>query len=247
MFSPFLKKIVIDLSLFVAFMLGLFYCREDFLDFLISLFHFGDKVNLSSIAYIIQRAVFVFIPMIMIATKTKFPKYVIIKGMFIAIGVCYLLGNTWVIYYLAHNGFSGESFANLWYGSYPAWLSNDTVEAAKQALYDFQYTNAFVFNYIIWDSYNLFGVIFSFVMSYLYFRFAKRLGGHMRKVCGRYLAVSLFAVITPIAYDAIFQNVFPFSDLWGEKNVLLIFSTVFIYIALRLSSSSRTFWSDIIG
>lgn len=247
MLSPFLKKIIIDLSLFVAFLMGLFYCREDFLDFLISLFHFSDKVNLCSLAYIIHRAVFVFVPMIMIATKTKLPKYIIIKIMFIVMGICYFVGNLWIVYYLVHNGFSAESFANLWYGSYPVWLSNDTVEAAKQALYDFQYSNAFVFNYIMWDSYNLFGVVFSSIMGYLYLRFAKRLGGHMRKVCKRYLTIALVALLVPIAYNLAFQLNFPFSDLWGEKNVLLIFSTVFVYIALKISSSSRTFWSDILG
>lgn len=245
MFSPFLRRIVIDVSLFAAFALGLFYCKQDFLDFLISLFHFGDKVNLSSIAYIVQRAVFVFIPLIMLTAKTRIPKYIILKAMFYTIGVCYLLGNTWIIYYLISNSFSGEAFANLWYGSFPVWLSNDTVKSAVQALYDYQYNNAFVFNYIMWDSYNLFGIIFSTVMAVLYFRFAKRISGHMKKVCRRYLTISLFALITPILYNALFQNVFLFSTLWGTKNIILIFSSVLVYMALLLSSTSRTFWNEL--
>lgn len=245
MFSPFLRRIVIDISLFAAFALGLFYCKQDFLDFLISLFHFSDKVNLSSIAYIVQRAVFVFIPLIMITAKTRIPKYIILKAMFYTIGVCYLLGNTWIIYYLISNSFSGEAFANLWYGSFPVWLSNDTVKAAVQALYDYQYNNAFVFNYIMWDSYNLFGIVFSTVMAVLYFRFAKRINGHMKKVCRRYLTISLFALLAPILYNVLFQNVFVFSSLWGSKNIILIFSSVFVYIALLLSSTSRTFWNEL--
>lgn len=247
MLSPFLKRIIVDLSLFVAFILGMFYCRKDFLDFLISLFHFSNKVNISSMAYIIQRAVFVFVPMIMITTKTKIPKQTIIKIMFIIMGICYFAGNLWIIYYLAENGFSGSSFANLWYGSFPDWATNETVEAAKNALYQFQYNNAFVFNYIMWDSYNLFGIVFSLIMGLLYLRFAIRIGGHMRKVCRRYLAIALFAIIVPIAYNAVFKLYFPFSALWGEKNILLVFSTVFVYIAMKISSSSRTFWGDILG
>lgn len=246
MISPLLRRITTDVSLFIAFVLGLLFCRQDFLDFLISLFHFGDKVNLSSIAYIIQRFVFILIPIIILTPKARIPNYKILKVLFYIMGVCFIIGNVWVIYYLADNAFSAEAFANLWYGSFPVWLSNDKVQAAVDSLKAFQYDNAFVFNYIIWDSYNLFGVVFSFVMAALHFRFANRIQGHMKKVCNRYLAICLFALLAPILYNVLLQKVYVFSTLWGGKNALLIISSVFVYLSLCLSSYSREFWNDLL-
>lgn len=245
MFSPFLKRIVVDIALFAAFIIGLFYCKEDFLDFLISLFHFGSTVNLSSLAYVVERAVYILIPLIMLTAKTKMPKYKILKIMFYTIAVTYILGNTWIIYYLVSNSFSGEAFSNLWFGSTPIWFAGDKAMAARSALYEFQYNNAFVFNYIMWDSYNLFGVLFSFIMGWLYFRFGYKINGHMKRVCNRYLIVSLAVLVIPILYNILIEKSFMVSALWREKNTLLIFSSVLVYISLRISSESRTFWNDL--
>ena len=246
MITPLLRRITTNVSLIIAYLIGLLYCRQDFLDFLISLFHFGDKVNLSSIAYIVQRVVFIIIPIIILTPKARTSNYLILKVLFYTVGICYIIGNVWVIYYLADNAFSAEAFANLWYGSFPVWLSNDKVQVAVDSLKDFQYNNAFVFNYIIWDSYNLFGVVFSFVMAALHFRFANRIEGHMKKVCNRYLAICLFALLAPILYNVLLQNVYVFSSLWGSKNALPIISSVFVYLALYLSSYSREFWNDLL-
>ena len=82
MFSPYLRKIVVDILLFVALVLAIYYCKQDFIDFLISLFHFGDKVNLSSLSYIAQRACLVLVPLIMLTNNKGTPKRKILKILF---------------------------------------------------------------------------------------------------------------------------------------------------------------------
>ena len=97
MLSPYLKRILIDIILFIAFGLGLFYAYKVFLDFLISLFHFDGTRNISSIAYCIQRMLHIFLPLVMLTVFKKISKIKIFKAMFFSIGCCYLLANTWVI------------------------------------------------------------------------------------------------------------------------------------------------------
>lgn len=246
MFSPYLRRIVVDILIFVALALAIFYCKQDFIDFLISLFHFGNKVNLSSVSYITQRASLVLIPLIMLTNNKGMPKRKILKGLFFAIGICYLLGNTWVISYLIDASFSKEAFSNLWLSSVPVWFADDAVYQAKDAVYAFQYNNAYVFNYINWDSYNLYGIIYSFFMGIIYIRFALKINERMNIVFKRYVFILIMLIAIPLFNNVLFEKSFMYSDLWESKNILLIFSIFFISVALKLASYSRNFWNDII-
>ena len=245
MFSPYLRKIVVDILLFVALVLAIYYCKQDFIDFLISLFHFGDKVNLSSLSYIAQRACLVLVPLIMLTNNKGTPKRKILKILFLIIGVCYFLGNTWVLSYLIQNSFSHEAFSNLGLSSVPMWFGNEAVNQAKATVYAFQYNNAYVFNYINWDSYNLYGILYSTIMGIIYIRFSLNLNNRMKYVYKHFVLILVLLVAIPLFHNVVIEKSLMYSELWSAKNVLIIFSMFIIAVTLKLASHSRNFWNDV--
>lgn len=246
MFSPYLRRIVVDILLFVSLCLAIYYCKQDFIDFLISLFHFDDKVNVSSVAYIAQRASLVLIPLIMLTNNKGMPKRTMIRALFFIIGICYFLGNTWIISYLIDNSFSKEAILNLGLSSIPVWNANDAVYQAKAAVYAFQYNNAYVFNYINWDAYNLYAILYSTIMGVLYIRFALGMNDRMKNVFKRYVFILILFMAIPLLHNVVIEKIFMYSGLWTSKNILLLFSMFLIAVALKLSTYSVSFWNDVI-
>lgn len=248
MLSPYLKRIVIDVLLAIALILGLFYAYKVFIDFLISLFHFEGTMgtlNVTSISYCIQRTFFIVVPMIMLTVLKNFQKMKVLKAIFYTIGITYLLGNAWVIYYALNN-----SPADLLYGSIPVWFqfgrTGILAQNAWNNLVSYQFNNALVFNYLIWDSYDLFGVIFSTIQGILYIRLAKDLDTSRKIVIKNIILVSVLSLVLPWIYNIVVRKRFIFTNDWANRNILLIFESFFIVIALKLAASSRSFWHDVI-
>ncbi|MDY3927947.1 MAG: hypothetical protein SOZ34_01115 [Clostridia bacterium] len=244
MFSPYLKRILIDICLGVALLIGLYYFKINFIDFLISLFHFNDKVNISSLVYCIQRCIFVIIPLIMLSSNSKFPKAAILKYFFIIIGVCYILANTWIFPFLKDN-----SFSTLLTASIPRIFANDALRAqideATSQCYLFQYNNAYVFNYLIWNSYDLFAVLFSIIQGVLYIQLGLNFFGHKSYVVRKFIIISVVSLVLPLLYTFLIRMDFSIPYEWGTRNILLLFEALFIIIAMHLASSSKAFWSDV--
>ncbi len=245
MLSPYLKRILIDILLFIAFALGLFYAYKVFLDFLISLFHFEGTRNISSIAYCIQRVLHIFTPLVMLTVFKKFSKIKIFKVIFFVTGCCYLLSNTWVINYMINN-----SPMDLIYGSIPKWFATgelaDVMAKSWGSLYVFQYNNAMVFNYLIWDSYDLWAILFSTIQGVLYIQLALQLDTSRGKVMKKLLKILILSVVLPWIYNIVVRKYWIFSASWAQKNILLIFESVFMFAALNIAATSRNFWHDIL-
>ena len=250
MFSPYLKRILIDICFASALILCILFCKISFVDFLISLFHFQDKVNISSLVYCIHRILLVLLPLILLSRSNKFPKIIVLKYIFIAMGICYLLGNTWIFFFL-----SEHSFSELINASVPNLFASETIRArtadALSICYNFQYQDAYVFNYLTWNSYDLFGVLFSTIQGILYIQLGIKLHSSKRYVLNKFILITVLSLVIPLFYTFVIQANFPtlqnfelLSD-WSERNVLLIFSSSLIIIALRLAATSRSFWSDV--
>ena len=256
MLSPYLKRIMIDVFLFIAFGLGIFYAYKVFVDFLISLFHYGSvgTVNISSLAYCLERIVYIFLPLVMLTVVNRFSKMKIFKVMFYIIGICYLLGNSWILYYIFGTSqvelLADKSPLDLIYGSIPSWMvSGDFAQTVKDAwnrLYLFQYDKVLVFNYLVWDSYDLFSVLFSTIQGILYIKLAHNLDTSRGRVMRTLILVSAFALIFPWIYNIIVRGTWIFSGDWANRNILLFFESFFIVMALNLAATSRSFWHDVL-
>ena len=250
MLSPYLKRIAIDVFLFIALGLGIFYIYKVFLDFLISLFHFDmggnlSTVNISSLAYCFQRVTYIFLPLVMLTVINRFSKLKLFKVLFFIIGVCYLLGNSWIIYYAIDN-----PAINLIYGSIPKWFWSGDIEAIARASWEslvlYQYERAMVFNYLIWDSYDLFGVLFSTVQGILYIQLSLILDTSRGRVLRKMILIAVLTILLPFIYNICVRKIWIVSGTWLNKNILLFFETLFMMVALNLAATSRNFWHDVL-
>lgn len=244
MYSPYLKRIIIDICLAVALVLGVVYTYMVFLDFLISLFYFGYTVNLASLAYCIQRIILILLPLVMLTLWKSVPKIKLYKALFFIIGICYFVGNSWIFYYMAE-----YNPMDILYASIPQWfLKGDFLEKVMYAyskVYRFQHDNAFAFNYIIWDSHNLFGVLFSCIQGYLYIDLALNVDGKRKDVVKKYAIINLVSLVVPLLYNLIVKARFGCTGDWITRNIILLFESLFIFMALRMASSSLNFWDDV--
>lgn len=245
MLSPYLKRIVIDVLLLIAFGLGIFYAYKVFIDFLISLFHFEGTRNISSIAYCIQRTLFIIVPIIMLTDIKKFQKIKVLKTIFMTMGICYLLGNLWIIHYIIDG-----SAMDLIYGSIPKWFENGAIGELMtnswDNLYLYQYNKAMVFNYLIWDSYDLFGVVFSTIQGILYIKLSLILDTSRRRVMNTITFITVLSIFLPWLYNMLVRKSILVSFTWSSKNIMLIFESFFLLGALKFASSSRNFWHDVL-
>lgn len=245
MLSPFLKRVLIDILLVLSLVFSGLYIKIVFLDYLISLFHFFDMVNISSVAYIIQRVLLMIVPLIMLTLKTKLPRIVILKYIFIAIGVCYFLGNTWVIFFLQENSISTLLTASIPTIFTSGALRQEVIEAVD-VCYQFQYNNAYVFNYLVWASYDLFGVLFSTIQGILFILLGLHMNSRKKVVLNKFLLVIVVSLVVPILYYVIIKANFSFPSEWGTRNLLVLASCISTYFAMKLASSSTAFWMDIL-
>ena len=257
MFSPYIKRILIDVLLGISLLFGLLYAKDTFIDFLISLFHFnhsGDtSLNLSAIAYCITRIITIFLPLIMLTSikpQKNFNKRNILSGMFITMGICYFLANSWVFYFMINHDITSVLNASI-----PAMFTGgdlkQSIITATTECYLFQYENAHVFNTIVWNSYDLWGILFSIIQGILYITLAINIQNHRRTFLNRYILIAIISVFVPILYTTLMAENHvanqSFNALtWGGRNMFLIFETLFICMALKLASSSKAFWSDIL-
>ncbi len=245
MFSPYLKRIVIDMVLVIAFGMGIFYVYKVFLDFLISLFHFEGTRNLSSIAYCVYRILYILIPIIMLTIFKNMSKMRVFKIIFMAIGICYLVSNIWIINYMIDN-----NPIDLFYGSIPKWFSKgelgEIMTNSWNNIYLYQYNKAMVFNYLIWDTYDLFGVLFSIIQGILYIQLSLILDTSRVRVMRKYTLIIAVSILIPLLYNILIQGQWFYSSAWLNKNILMIFENLFILVALKLAASSRNFWRDIL-
>lgn len=265
MFSPYMRRILIDILLGISAIFGLLYFglfynlyeEQSFFYFFISRFHFfmlgNVPLNISTIVYCIQRCLLLILPLIMLTTihpRKNFNKSNILKTLFISIGVCYFLANSWIIYFMIEKGISPVLNASI-----PAIFTSGTLREsiieATDACYQFQYNDGHVFNTIIWNSYDLWGIVFSFIQGFLYINLAMNLKNHRQVFFTKYIIITVISIALPMLYTALMAanhiNTPSYSVIsWSGRNLFLFFQSFFICIALKIASTSKAFWSDIL-
>lgn len=226
MFQDSMRRFAIDLCFVFAIILNFYYLSTTHFEFMVSLFHY-QMFNISAIAYTLMRFVYMILPVFLLVPAIKGNKPKKLEKTFYLLGILYVLGSTWIIYFLFQNPIS-----LLW--TDPA--------AAK----DFLQINALNSDYLIWDAYDLFGILFSFIQAAVYITI-----GHFI-TRNRKVTVKLFwlSVAISIFLPAIYVSLSPistgFSSLWLRKNTVLFASGVFTGAGMTLASSSRGMWSEML-
>lgn len=226
-----LKHTFATIFLWAAMLLGLYYLKETHISYIISLSHY-QMFNIPSISYTIMCFFHALFPLLLITPPLLFSRRAWLKGYFFAMGAFYLLGNTWIFYFLAQNPVSD--------------LFNTAV------LHQFQQSRALTLNYLSWATYDLWGVLFSAIQGAIYIYLGCIIDKRITKTFISYVAVTVNSLLFPLLYcfftigtsfEAIIGD--ETVNLYLNKNLMLIALDIFVSAAMFLASGVKGLWFEL--
>lgn len=188
---------------------------------MLSLFHYR-MFNLSALAYTFMRLVYILMPIFFLVPSFAAEKAKRLKIIFYLMSALYILGNSWIIYFLADNPVSALGNIN------------------EMKIYLQQ--NALNFDYLVWDSYDLYGILFSTIEAVIYFFTGYYIEKDSKKTTKFYWASLICSILLPLLYVFVLSGVGEFSSMWLTKNTVVFTSGIFMGIALQLLSGSQYLW-----
>lgn len=198
-------------------MLALMHLTRFLFDMALSIVFYG-KTNLTSIIYLICHLLIMYIPLLLLIPNLKTPKAIILKWIFRGISVCYLLGCSWIIFYMIDHSTVLGIFT-----------------ASPDDLYTYQRNTALMFNYMTWNCYSLTNVLYSLIQAFLFFIVSESLFNH-KAVFGFFLTVStLFTIVVVAVYTIFSPEGISYAD-YGMRLSENFVNTVFILGSQFLSS-----------
>lgn len=184
---------------------------------------FYKMINIPSITYFAYHLLAMYIPLLLIIPNGRFPKALIIKWVLYGISLCYILGSTWIFYYIYDNSIAG--------------IFTDTLENFQS----YQRNLGLMFNYLAWDCYSPVNLIFSLLEALLLFISARSVTTD-RLVFAVSLGLAVaFCIFAPILYNVISSGDFISND-WLEKNAYILGSQIMSAIALISIASLSRLW-----
>lgn len=225
MFQNNLKRILIDACFAIAIVFNIYYLATTHFSFMLSLFHY-KMFNIPAISYTLMRFLYILLPVFLLVPEVSMEKVKRIKYSFYAMGLFYLLGNTWIIYFLIDN---------------PASMLSDT-----EALHNYLQLAALNFDYLVWDSYDLYGILFSTIEAALFFVLGYYIDKRRRKSVQLYWLTLVCSVLLPVIYVFLLSDAGSFSSMWLQKNTVLFTSGIFLGAGLSIASTSHSLWGDVI-
>ena len=227
MFQENLKRIIIDMCIVFAILLSIYYLATTHVEFMISLFHF-QMINVSAISYTLMRSLYLLLPLLLLVPQSRhgIPKIKKLKWVFYLFGIFYILGTTWAIHYLIDNPIS--SFADF------------------DFTHDYLQSNALVFDYLVWDTYDLWGVLFSFIQATVYFLIGHYISKSKTKTVILFWISLILSILLPFIYVYLLSGRDAFTSMWLQKNVVLFASGLLTASALTIARNSSGLWGDVV-
>lgn len=217
-----------NVSLVFGLISGFVHLTKFLFDMILSVAFF-QKLNIPSFAFITAHFLMIYIPLFLMSPNSGKPKVLTLKWIFLAISICYVLGCTWVFYYMAENSF----------------LELFTEETYMLASY--QYDKALMFNYMTWVCFSPLNVIFSLIQAALFFLMSKSITSH-KAVFSLFMIISTcFALLIPAIYVVFRPELLEHSysarlfDYFLD-NLFLFGAQICTTIALFSISLSRRMW-----
>ena len=226
MFQDSIRRFVIDLCFVFAIVFNFYYLSTTHFEFMISLFHY-QMFNISALSYTFMRFVYMVLPVFLLVPALHGNKPLTLERSFYLLGILYILGSTWIIYFLFQNPIS-----MLW----------TDPEATKE----FLQLNALNSDYLIWDSYDLFGILFSLIQAALYISVGYFITRNRKTTVKLFWISVITSMLLPALYVSLSPTVDTFSSLWLKKNTVLFASGIFTAAGLTIASSSRGMWSEML-
>lgn len=225
MFKASLKRILVDACFFIAIFFSFYYLATTHFSFMLSLFHYR-MFNLPAISYTLMRFVYILLPVFLLVPPLRTTKIRRIKVSLYFMGILYLIGNTWIFYFLRDNPMSAMSDYNL--------------------LEQYLRLNALNFDYLVWDTYDMYGILFSTIQAALYILLGYHIGRRRKHALLFYWLTVACSILFPVIYVYLISNIGEFSSQWLQKNTVLFAASIFMGVGLTIARTSRGIWDNVI-
>ncbi|MBO5059795.1 MAG: hypothetical protein J6C82_02615 [Clostridia bacterium] len=109
---------------------------------------------------------------------------------------------------------------------------------------DYAFTEGdMIFINILWNMPNIWGALFSIIISVMYFLLGKKIVRKRREPYGIYLAIFILSVFVPFIYTYFTTGMLP-RETFLHKALFIIPEQLFILVSLSISASSRSLWCE---
>ncbi len=220
------RKAYVSLMVLSA-VLGIIYILVSHMDFLMNAVEYR-AITLTNFCYGIFRLECLVLPLVFVSRRNAFfPKILTEKFLLGLFGVCCLSGVMWIFSYLNYNDFRD--------------LYND------EGMYIYQgiTTNYIAANRLMWGTTNFAGVVFSLVLSIMYFATSLLMHRHRGIVAACFAVITLYRILTPIIYMTVLQDFEVFSE-WIGNNIFSLLSGAFMTLGIWLVSNDDALWLECI-
>ncbi|MEE0944342.1 MAG: hypothetical protein UIM24_02675 [Clostridia bacterium] len=204
---------------------GIIYVLTSHMDYLMNMIEYR-ALTLTNFVYSFFRFECVILPVIFVVRRNAyFPKILMEKVLLGAFAVAALAGVMWSFDYLNYYTF------------------RDLLNEEYMYLYQAITSNYIAVNRLMWGTTSLAGIIFSLILSIMYFMTALLMHKYRKIVVGCFTVIFLFRVITPITYICIAGEMQILSE-WFIKNLFWVLSALFMTLGIWSTASSDDSWME---
>lgn len=225
MFQRKIEMAVMTSCFAISVVFCLYYLSTTHFEFMLALFHYM-KFNISSVSYTLFRFAQILMAIFLLVPKIKLEKAKRLKYIMYIMGILYITGSTWIIYFLANN---------------PISMLGD-IDATTQYLK----LNALNFGYLIWDSYDGFSILFSLIEAGLFIAMGYYIDKRRRKPITLYWISLALSMGLPFLYVYVISGTGAFSSMWLQKNIVLFVAQAFMGAGLTVAGRHRMLWEEVI-
>ena len=170
-----------------------------------------NYVNGQTVSYLIFSILLIIVPIALLACFRRVNKASVMRYIFYAFGVVILTGTVFDI--LTYNWFIDYTF-----------VEGDAI-----------------FVNLMWNMPNITGIVFSILVSLLYFLLGKQIKRTRRLSCLLYMAIFLLSHVPPIVVSFITTGELP-RDIFLQKSLFVLMIQLFTLAAITIAATSRTLW-----
>ena len=208
-----------------SIILGIVYVLTSHMNFIMNVIEYR-AITITNFVYAFFRLECVILPVLFFMRRNAFfPKILMEKVLTGAFAVAALSGVMWAFDYLNYYTF------------------RDLLNKDNMYLYQAITSNYIAANRLTWGTTNLAGVIFSLMVSVMYFVTALLMHRHRKVVAICFTVIFLFRALTPTLYICITGETEILAE-WFTNNICWLLSALFMTLGIWSTASSDDMWME---
>jgi len=216
----------------LALLCGIVFFVTSSLDFLVTAIKYNNFTVSNAAYFFAKTTATIGLPLVFIIPSIKRTGRIKpVKFLFALLGILHLISLSWVIKFIAENG-----FANIF---------SDSIMTSFQATHKTINDLPVISNIAFWDTYSWIGCLFTIIFSLLCFWAAICFDDKKSIVCTTMTVITIFRIFAPLVLDLILGKGF-WSGLWLTTNYVDVVCWVLLTLATFTAAKYDETWISLI-